>query len=108
MDISELKEYLPVPIIISIMLVIIFVYLTGFVIENIEKKIEERKGKEIAFFNYKKIWLSLFWCFISGICLVTGGFIEWKELPFYTFVILGGSSFFYEAFLKKIGVKKDD
>jgi hypothetical protein len=42
-----------------------------------------------------------------SLTLALAKFIEWGEMPFYLVVILGASTFLYEAFLKKIGVKKD-
>ena len=73
----------------------------------IEEYLEEKNGKQYKFFDGKKVWLSAFWCVILSLTLALAKFIEWRELPFYLFVILGASTFLYEAFLKKIGIKKD-
>jgi hypothetical protein len=44
---------------------------------------------------------------VASLTLALAKFIEWREMPFYLFVIMGASTFCYEAFLKKFGVKKD-
>jgi hypothetical protein len=45
---------------------------------------------------------------IATLTLALAKYIEWKESAYYLFVILGASTFCYEAFLKKFGVKKDN
>lgn len=106
--IEKIKEYVPLPVIVSVVAVIMLVYASSFIVKAIEVYFEEKYKKQIKIFDLKKIWLSLFWCIICAITLAFAKYIEWRELPFYTLVILGASSFLYEAFLKKMGVKEDD
>ncbi|MBO7712195.1 MAG: hypothetical protein J6S85_01670 [Methanobrevibacter sp.] len=102
------REYLPIPVIVSVVAVIMLVYVSLYIAQSIEEYIETKKGKQIKLFEHKKIWLSFFWCILFTVLLALGGFILWKEAGYYMFIILGGSTFLYEAFLKKTGIKKDD
>ena len=105
---ETIKEYVPVPVIIAVMAVIMLVYGSSLFFEVLEAYLEEQYRKQIKFFDHKKIWLSLIWCAVSTLTLALAKYIEWRETPFYLFVILGASTFCYEAFLKKFGVKKDN
>ena len=98
---NAIKEYIPVPVIVAVVIVIMLVYVTSFAAEVLEDYLEEKFKKQIKFFNHKKIWLSLFWCIICSVTVAAAGYISWKELPFYIFVILGGSTFLYESFIKR-------
>jgi len=104
---NVVKEYVPVPVIVATVANIMLVYGSSFLVSVIEEYYEEAMGKQYRFFDGKKVWLSAFWCIILSVTLALAKFIEWREMPFYLFVILGASTFLYEAFLKKIGVKKD-
>ncbi|MBO6100851.1 MAG: hypothetical protein J6P07_05915 [Spirochaetaceae bacterium] len=106
--INTVKEYVPIPVIVAIVAVIMLVYTSIYIAQAIEDYLEERAGKQIAIFDHKKIWLSFGWSVVVAVTLGAAGFIAWKELPFYTLVVLGGSTFMYEAFLKKLGMKNDD
>ena len=112
MDISALfnvvKEYVPIPVIVAVVVNIMLVYGSTFFASIIEEYLEEAWNKQVKFFDHKKIWLSFLWSVVITITLALAKFIEWRETPFYMFVILGASTFLYEAFLKKIGVKKED
>lgn len=111
MDLSALfsvvKEYVPIPVLVAVAANIMLVYGSGWLVTVIENYLEEKNGKQYKFFDGKKVFLSAFWCVILSLTLALAKFIEWRELPFYLFVILGASTFLYEAFLKKLGVKKD-
>lgn len=98
-----LTGYLPQAVVIAIIMVICFVYLTIEIVSKIENVLEEKKGHQIKFFDHKKIWLSLFWCIVFSVVLVYADFITLKQSPFYCFVILGASTFLYEAVLKRLG-----
>lgn len=104
---NVVKEYVPVPVIVAVVANIMLVYGSTFLAKVVEDYFEERDGKQIKFFDHKKIWLSFLWSVIITITLALAKFITWRETPFYMFVILGASTFLYEAFLKKLGVKKD-
>jgi 4-hydroxybenzoate polyprenyltransferase len=105
---NVVKEYVPVPVIVAVAANIMLVYGSSWLVTLIEEYYEEEMGRQYKFFDGKKVWLSAFWCIILSVTLALAKFIEWRELPFYLFVILGASTFLYEAFLKKIGVKKDN
>ena len=105
---ETIKEYVPVPVIVAVIAVIMLVYGSLFLTKSIENYLEEKKGKQIKIFDHKKIWLSALWCAVTVVTLALAKHIEWRECPFYFFVILSASSFLYEAFLKKIGLKKED
>lgn len=111
MDLSALfntvKEYVPVPVIVAVVAVIMLVYGSSLFLGVVEEYLEEEWNRQIKFFDHKKIWLSLIWCVVASLTLALAKFIEWREMPFYLFVIMGASTFCYEAFLKKVGVKKD-
>lgn len=102
------KEYVPIPVIVAVVSVIMLVYGSTYIAGIIEDYLEERSGKQIKIFDHKKIWLSLFWCLVVSLTLALAKFIEWRELAYYALLILGASTFLYEAFLKKLGMKKND
>ena len=105
---ESLKDFIPVAVIVAVIANIMLVYFSSFLAKIVEEYYETEMGKQIRFFDHKKIWLSLFWCVITSLTLALADFIQWREMPFYMFVILGASTFLYEAFLKKFGVKKND
>ena len=101
------KEYIPIPVIVAVTANIMLIYGSTFFASIIENYLEDAWNKQVKFFDHKKIWLSFLWSVVITITLALAKFIEWRETPFYIFVILGASTFLYEAFLKKFGVKKD-
>ena len=105
---SVLKEFVPMPVFVAVVAVIMLVYGSMFIASLIEDYIENKCQKQINIFDHKKIWLSVFWCVILSIALALGKFIKWREVFYYWLFILGASTFVYEAFLKKLGMKKDD
>lgn len=105
---SIIKEYVPVPVILAVVAVIMLVNVSIKIASIIEAAIEEKKGRQIKIFDHKKIWLSVFWCAVVSVALALAGFITWREYFYYGLVILGASTFLYEAFLKKIGFKKEE
>lgn len=102
------KEYVPIPVIVAVVVVIMLVYGSIYLAKIIEDSLEAKRGKQIKLFDHKKIWLSVFWCIVVSIALAFAKFIEWKQTFYYALLILGASTFLYEAFLKKIGIKKDE
>ena len=105
---SIVKEYVPVPVIVAVACVIMLVYGSSFVISAIEESVEQKKGKQIKIFDHKKIWLSVFWCIVFSVALAVSKYIEWQQVFYYWLLLLGASTFLYEAFLKKTGIKKED
>ena len=112
MDLSALfsvvKEYVPIPVIVAVAANIMLVYGSQWLVTQIENYLEDKNKKQYKLFDGKKVWLSVIWCIVLSVTLALAKFIEWRELPFYLFVIMGASTFCYEAFLKKFGVKKDN
>lgn len=104
---ETIKQYVPIAVIVSVVVVIALTYTFSFLINNIEDYLEGKKRKQIHFFDHKKVWLSLFWCVICGVTIAAANFIAWKEVPFYVLVILGGSTLLYESVIKKV-IKKDE
>lgn len=105
---NVVKEYVPMPVIIAVVAVIMLVYASGMLASMIEDAVEEKKGRQIKIFDHKKIWLSVFWCAVVSVALALAKYIEWRECVYYGLLILGASTFLYEAFLKKIGIKKEE
>lgn len=105
---NTVKEYVPVPVIVAVVCVIMLVYGSTYIASAIEESIEQKKGRQIKIFDHKKIWLSAFWCIVLTVALALSKAIQWKEVLYYWLLILGASTFLYEAFLKKIGMNKED
>lgn len=105
---NTVKEYVPIPVIVAVVCVIMLVYGSTYIASAIEESVEQKKGKQIKIFDHKKIWLSAFWCIVLTVALALAKAIQWKEVLYYWLLILGASTFLYEAFLKKIGIKKED
>jgi hypothetical protein len=105
--INTVKDYIPMPVIIAVIAVIMLIYGSSIFFTTLEAFLEESWNRQIKFFDHKKIWLSLIWCSVATLTLALAKYIEWREFAYYLFVILGASTFCYEAFLKKFGVKKD-
>lgn len=105
---NTVKEYVPIPVIVAVAAVIMLVYGSMYLAAVIEEAVETKTGKQIKIFDHKKIWLSVFWCAVVSVALALAKFIAWREAVYYGLLILGASTFLYEAFLKKIGLKKED
>lgn len=101
-ELSFIEKYLPTAVIVAVFIVILLVKVTCTIVETIEEIVEEKKGKQIRIFDHKKIFVNLFYCLFMSVALCVAGFITWKEAPFYCFVIMGCSTFFYEAILKRL------
>ena len=104
---QTVKEYVPIPVLVAVAANIMLVYGSQWLVTQIENYLEDKNKKQYKLFDGKKVWLSVIWCIVLSVTLALAKFIEWRELPFYLFVILGASTFCYEAFLKQFGVKKD-
>ena len=76
----QMFDKMPYQVGIAVFVVIVITELTKNVVAIIEKKIEEKKGKEIKFFDHTKIIFSLFFFFFFFlICSVSSKCQE--ELP---------------------------
>ena len=105
---NTVKEYVPVPVIVAVVAVIMLVYGSMYIAGVIEDAVESKCGRQIKIFDHKKIWLSFFWCAVVSAALALAGYIAWRETAYYGLIILGASTFLYEAFLKKTGIKKEE
>ena len=99
---------IPYMVWLSVICVILNTYFISLIIDKIEKVIELKKGKEIKFFDYKKIWIAFFWSLIFILFLCLSNIINIKDSFIYFFFILGLSTFLYDAFLKKYLSKEND
>lgn len=107
-EILELvKEILPIPVIVAIVCCIMLVSMSKKLVSIVEEYLEEKYQRQIKIFDHKKIWLSVLWCVVLTVTLALAGQIAWSEFLLYLFEILGASTFFYEAFLKKLGIDDD-
>ena len=104
--IETVKDFVPVPVLMGVIAVIMLVYGSLFAASAVEAAVEEKRGKQIKIFDHKKIFLSAFWCIVVAVALAVAGYIEWKQILYYWLLILGASTFTYEAFLKKTGIEE--
>lgn len=98
---------IPVMVWIAIFIVIVNTYVTNVLIEKLEKKLETKKGKEIKIFNHKKIWVAFLWTLILSFVLYFTNHITLNNIIIYFFMIMGFSTFLYQAFLKKFMYKDE-
>ena len=105
---NTVKDYVPVPVIVAVVAVIMLVYGSMYIASVIEEAVEKHYCRQIKIFDHKKIWLSVFWCVIVSVALALAKFIKWREVFYDWLLILGASTFLYEVFLKKLGMKKDE
>lgn len=101
MDFIAVANYLPPAVVVAVALVIVFVYESDKALRALERRLERRVGRELRVFDHKKIFISLFWCALFAAALTVADFIAPREAPFYLFVIMGLSGFFYNAFLRR-------
>lgn len=95
-------EKIPYQVVLSIFVVIVFTELTKKFLSKIEKRLEEKKGKEIKFFDHTKIIFSLFWTAVLIISFAFGKIITWGEFVLFFLFVIGGATVFYELVIKKI------
>lgn len=99
--IGMIVGFVPPAVYVASFAVIVFVYLTQFVVSKIEAVVEGKAGKQIAFFDHKRVWLTILWAVVFTAVLIVGEFIAWKEAFLYLLVIMGLSGILYNGFLKK-------
>lgn len=99
--IGMIVGFVPPAVYVASFAVIVFVYFTQFVVSKVEAVVEGKAGKQIAFFDHKRVWLTIFWAIIFTVVLVLGKFITWQESLLYLLVIMGLSGILYNGFLKK-------
>lgn len=98
--ISMILGFIPPAVFVATLATIVFVYLSQIIATKIEEAIEEKNGKQVRFFDHKRIWLTVFWAIAFTAILVVGGFITWQQSLLYMLVIMGLSGFLYNGFLK--------
>ena len=54
---QTVKEYIPIPVIVAVIAVIMLVYGSSLFLGVVEEYLEETWGRQIKFFNHKKIYL---------------------------------------------------
>lgn len=99
---KELLEWIPKEVILSVFIVVVITEITKKSLEVLEKKLEEKKQKQIKFFDHTKVIFVTVWSVIMAIILVVSGVYKWQQLPLYFFVIFGASVILYEYIVKKI------
>ena len=98
----QMFDKMPYQVGIAVFVVIVITELTKNVVAIIEKKIEEKKGKEIKFFDHTKIIFSLFWSLVFSVSFDMGKIFTWAEFPLYFLAIVGASTILYKLVWKKI------
>jgi hypothetical protein len=99
---KELLEWIPKEVILSVFIVVVITEITKKSLEVLEKKLEEKKQKQIKFFDHTKVIFVTVWSVVMAIILVVSGVYKWQQLPLYFFVIFGASVILYEYIVKKI------
>lgn len=102
MDLAMFADYIPTGIIIAIISVVMLTEATKLLLGHLECYLEEKKGKQIKFFDHTKIILTIVWSIVMTIVCVKSEVIEMNKCLLYFFVIIGAASCFYELILKKI------
>lgn len=98
----QMFDKMPYQVGIAVLVVIVITELTKNAVAKIEKKIEEKKGKEIKFFDHTKIIFSLFWSLFFSVSFAMGKIFTWAEFPLYFLAIVGASTILYKLVWKKI------
>lgn len=99
---KELLEWIPKEVILAVFIVVVITEITKKSLEVLEKKLEEKKQKQIKFFDHTKVIFVTVWSVVMAIILVVSGVYKWQQLPLYFFVIFGASVILYEYIVKKI------
>lgn len=98
--ISMILGFIPPSVFVATLATIVFVYLSQIIATKIEEAIEAKNGKQVGFFDQKRIWLTVFWAIVFTAIIIIGGFITWQQSLLYLLVIMGLSGILYNGFLK--------
>lgn len=98
--ISMVVGFVPAAVYVATVATIMFVYLSQIVAGKIESALEVKTGKQLGFFDHKRIWLTVFWAVVMTAVLVLGEFITWQQSLLYVLVIMGLSGILYNGVLK--------
>lgn len=102
MDIAGITGLMPAAVTAAVVLVVILTEITKKIVGKIEEKLEARLDRQVKIFDHKKIWIALFWDVAVTVSLVIGGLVQKEAFLFYLFMIMGLSTFFYEALIRRI------
>lgn len=107
MDFTTIKMFfencgLPIELLITCILIIIFTQKTKEICKHIEIYFEEKKGKEIKIFNHTKIIFLLIWSCIGNVVLCVSAITLWQKFALNLFVTVGLCSMCYELVVKKV------
>lgn len=106
--IVQFLSKIPFEMIMAIIAVVLVTEGTKSGLSKLEDVLEEKKGKQIIFFDHTKIILVILYSLIAGVFLVIASVITWKQFPLYSFSILGASTTCYELIIKKVKNKIDE
>ena len=98
----QIFDKMPYQVCIAVLVVIVITELTKNAVAKIEKKIEEKKGKEIKFFDHTKIIFSLFCSLVFSFFFSILFIFILAEFPLYFLAIVGASTILYKLVWKKI------
>lgn len=93
---------IPFEMIMAIVATVLLTEGTKSALAKLEVILEEKKGKQIKFFDHTKIIFVIVYALIATICLVIANVINWLQYPLYAFSILGASTTCYELIIKKV------
>ena len=102
--IKELISFIPKEVIFAVIIVVVLTECTKKALAGIETMLEEKKGKQIKFFDHTKIIFVTLWSLVAAILLAVAEVFAWKQLPLYGFCILGAAVAAYEYIIKKVKV----
>lgn len=102
---TEFLSKIPFEVIIAIVAVVLLSEETKKAFEVLETFLEEKKGKQIKFFDHTKIIFVIVYSLIATLLLVVADVVTWKQYPLYSFSILGAATTFYELIIKQIMIK---
>ena len=100
---NELLHWIPKEVILAVVLVVVMTEITKQSLAKLEVILEEKKGKEIKFFDHTKVIFVTVWSVIAAVILALSNTYTWSQLPLYLFMIFGAAVACYEYIVKKIG-----
>lgn len=99
---KEIVNWLPKEVIVAVLVVVLLTEFTKRSLKVLEEKLEQKKGKEIKFFDHTKVIFVTFWSIVASVLLAVAKVYTWTQLPMYLFVIFGASVALFEYIVKKV------
>lgn len=99
---------IPAQVIIAIIGIIFASDFIKGVLAYIEKYLEEKKGKQIRFFDHTKIVIVFFCSLIAALTLWGLNVIKGVEVLIYSLALCGVSCILYDVVIKKVKQKIED